>query len=227
MWNPVDPKISGFVNQEGLWTGIEKIEAPVRLSFSPYFSTYVNHYPDKDPATKDWSSSVNGGMDLKYGISDAFTLDMTLIPDFGQVQSDNRVLNLTPFEVRYNEYRPFFTEGTELFSKGNLFYSRRVGGEPLHAYDIDDQLSPDEMIVENPLQSKLINATKVSGRTKKGFGLGVFNALTKPMYATVENTITKEKRKVQTGHDDAASRCRRQRELTARRLPFRSQVRAC
>ena len=55
---------------------------------------------------------------------------MTLIPDFGQVQSDNRVLNLTPFEVKYNEYRPFFTEGTELFSKGNLFYSRRIGVYP-------------------------------------------------------------------------------------------------
>lgn len=199
MWNPVDPKVNGFVNQEGEWTGIEKIEAPVRLSFSPYFSTYVNHFPDKDPSTKDWSSSVNGGMDLKYGISDAFTLDMTLIPDFGQVQSDNRVLNLTPFEVRYNEYRPFFTEGTELFSKGNLFYSRRVGGEPLHAYDIDGQLGANEEIKENPLQSKLINATKISGRTKKGFGLGVFNALTKPMYATVRNTVTDEERKVQTG----------------------------
>lgn len=197
MWNPVDPKISGFVNQEGQWTGIEKIEAPVRLSFSPYFSTYINHYPEKGDA-KDWSSSVNGGMDLKYGISDAFTLDMTLIPDFGQVQSDNRVLNLTPFEVRYTENRPFFTEGTELFSKGNLFYSRRVGGEPLHAYD-NIPLAPGEFIKENPIQSKLINATKVSGRTKKGFGLGVFNAITKPMYATIENETTKETRTVKTG----------------------------
>jgi hypothetical protein len=197
MWNPVDPKVNGFVNQEGQWTGIEKIEAPVRLSFSPYFSTYVNHFPEKDPGKKDWTSSVNGGMDLKYGISDAFTLDMTLIPDFGQVQSDNRVLNLTPFEVRYTENRPFFTEGTELFNKGNLFYSRRVGGEPLHAYDVST--GPNEKIRENPLQSRLINATKVSGRTKKGFGLGVFNAVTKPMYATIENEITKETRKVKTG----------------------------
>ncbi|MET0394156.1 MAG: DUF5916 domain-containing protein [Chitinophagaceae bacterium] len=199
MWSPVDPKINGFVNQEGLWTGIEKIEAPLRLSFSPYFSTYVNHYPNKTEAVKDWSSSVNGGMDVKYGINDAFTLDMTLIPDFGQVQSDNRVLNLTPFEVKYNENRPFFTEGTELFSKGNLFYSRRVGGEPLHAYSVDSKLLPGEEVVKNPLESKLINATKVSGRTKKGFGLGVFNAITQPMYATVENKTTHERRKAETG----------------------------
>ena len=60
-------------------------------------------------------------MDIKYGINQAFTLDMTLIPDFGQVQSDNLVLNLTPFEVKFKENRSFFTEGTELFNKGNLF----------------------------------------------------------------------------------------------------------
>ena len=76
MWNPVDPKVNGFINQEGEWTGIEKITAPVRLSLSPYFSTYVNHYPDSTAGVKDWSSSVNGGMDVKYGINEAFTLDM-------------------------------------------------------------------------------------------------------------------------------------------------------
>jgi hypothetical protein len=185
MWNPVDPKINGFLNQEGLWTGIEKIDAPLRLSFSPYFSTYANHYKDNP---KPWTSSVNGGVDVKYGISDAFTLDMTLIPDFGQVQSDNRVLNLTPFEIKYQENRPFFTEGTELFSKGNLFYSRRVGKQyPIHYWDVDDMQNNGYTIKENPQESKLINATKISGRTKKGFGIGFFNALTKPMYAEVED----------------------------------------
>ena len=100
MWNPVDPNVNGFINQEGLWTGIEKIHPPLRLSFSPYFSTYLNHYPNETPGVKDWTSSVNGGMDVKYGITEGFTLDMTLIPDFGQVQSDNQVLNLSPFEVK-------------------------------------------------------------------------------------------------------------------------------
>lgn len=198
MWNPVDPKVNGFINQEGEWTEIEKIQAPVRLSFSPYLSTYLNHYPYKTDGVKDMTSSVNGGMDVKYGINDAFTLDMTLVPDFGQVQSDNQVLNLTPFEVKYNENRPFFTEGTELFSKGNLFYSRRIGGTPIHAGDVYNNLAPDEEVINNPLESKLINATKVSGRTKQGFGLGIFNAITKPMYATIENTITKGTRKAET-----------------------------
>ena len=109
------------------------------------------------------------------------------------------MLNLTPFEVKYNENRSFFTEGTELFSKGNLFYSRRIGGTPIHAGDVYGQVNPDEEVVKNPLESKLINATKISGRTKRGLGIGVFNAITQPMYATVENTTNKETRKIETG----------------------------
>ena len=203
MWIPVDPKVNGLVNQEGLWTGIEKIETPVRLSFSPYFSSYLNHYPNNTTGVKDWHSSVNGGMDVKYGISEGFTLDMTLIPDFGQVQSDNHILNLSPFEVKYNENRSFFTEGTELFNKGNLFYSRRIGSQPIHYYDVQDtasnypHINANETLVKNPQESKLLNATKISGRTKKGLGIGFLNALTKPMYAEVEDKDGKT-RKIET-----------------------------
>ena len=68
-------------------------------------------------------------MDMKLGLSESFTLDMTLVPDFGQVQSDDKIVNLSPFEVYYQERRPFFTEGTELFERGNIFYTRRVGGD--------------------------------------------------------------------------------------------------
>jgi hypothetical protein len=198
MWNPTDPTFGGyFLALFGMWTGIENIKPPVRLSFSPYLSTYATHYPYNDPTKKNTSTSVNGGMDLKYGINQAFTLDMTLIPDFGQVQSDNKILNLTPFEVKYNENRTFFTEGTELFSKGNLFYSRRIGGEPLHYNDVYNQLQPGETITRNPKETRLINATKISGRTSSGLGIGFFNAITKPQYATVEYN-GKEVRKIET-----------------------------
>jgi hypothetical protein len=196
-WNAVDPTVNGLVNQEGLWTGIEKIEAPVRLSLSPYFSSYLNHYPYHDPSKKNTTASINGGMDAKYGINESFTLDVTLIPDFGQVQSDNQVLNLSPFEVRFNENRSFFTEGTELFSKGNLFYSRRIGGMPMYYGDAEQSLTPGERVVKNPSETKLINATKISGRTRKKLGIGLFNAVTKPMYATIENS-NKESRNFQT-----------------------------
>lgn len=192
-WNPVDPNLNGFINQEGLWTGIEKIKSPLRLSLSPYLSTYVDHYPYNTQGVKNWTGSVNGGMDLKYGINEGFTLDMTLVPDFGQVQSDNHILNLTPFEVKYNENRSFFTEGTELFNKGDLFYSRRVGGQPIRYYDVQDTVADDQHIhadehfVKNPIEAKLINATKISGRTRNGLGIGFFNAITAPSYAIVED----------------------------------------
>jgi hypothetical protein len=186
-WNPVDPQKNGLLPQSGLLEGLEDIKPPLRLSFSPYFSSYINNYPYNTADTKNTSASVNGGMDIKYGISQAFTVDMTLIPDFGQVQSDNKVLNLSPFEVQYNENRTFFTEGTELFNKGGLFYSRRIGGTPFHFNDIEGELKSNERIVKNPLESRLINATKLSGRTGKGLGIGLFNAVTRKQDAIVEN----------------------------------------
>ena len=197
-WNPIDPNVNGFLTQEGVWQGIKDIKPPVRLQFSPYFSVYANHFPTSQPGQRDWTSQVNGGMDVKYGINQAFTLDMTLIPDFGQVQSDNQVLNLTPFEVQFNENRTFFTEGTELFSKGNLFYSRRIGGTPMHQYDVYDQLGATEVVTRNPSESKLINATKISGRTQGGWGIGYLNAVTKAQYATIEDASSKETREVMT-----------------------------
>jgi Domain of unknown function (DUF5916) len=194
-WNPIDPNISGFLTQEGMWNGITNIKPPLRLQFSPYFSTYVNHFPVNQPGEKNWTSSVNGGMDVKYGINQAFTLDATLIPDFGQVQSDNRVLNLTPFEIKYTENRPFFTEGTELFSKGNLFYPRRIGIDPVLIHSVDDYASSEDRILKNPVESRLINATKLSGRTQKGLGIAVLNAITNTRYVTLENSTTKDQRK--------------------------------
>jgi len=126
-------------------------------------------------------------MDIKYGINESFTMDMTLVPDFGQVQSDNIILNLTPFEQQFNENRPFFTEGTELFNKAGIFYSRRVGSTPGGYYDAL-QLASDSgyTILKNPSVTQLYNATKFSGRTKNGLGIGIFNAVTAPMHAEFE-----------------------------------------
>lgn len=184
-WNYVDPKVDGFINQSGVLEGLENIKPPLRLSFSPYLSTLISHYPYNTPGIKNTKNTFNGGMDVKYGINKSFTLDMTLIPDFGQVISDNRVLNLTPFEIKFNENRQFFTEGTELFNKGDLFYSRRIGASP--SYFNYDGVNTGETIVKDPQEAKILNATKISGRTGKGLGVGIFNAVTNTMYAEVED----------------------------------------
>ncbi|MDA0913049.1 MAG: DUF5916 domain-containing protein [Bacteroidetes bacterium] len=147
VWNPMDPT-QRLLNQGGVLTGIAGVDPPPRLSIFPYLSAY-----------QDWQGaqsghSYNGGMDMKVGLGNAFTLDMTLVPDFGQVVTDNLVLNLSPFEIQFNENRQFFQEGTELFNKSGVFYSRRIGGE-----------------------GRLVNASKVSGRLDNGLGLGILQAL--------------------------------------------------
>jgi hypothetical protein len=182
-WNFVDKKIEGIVNQAGILSGIENVKPPLRLSFEPYLSSTLL----KEPPANTWDFRFNGGMDLKYGLSESFTLDMTLIPDFSQVPSDDQVVNLGPFETYYSEKRQFFTEGVELFSRGDVFYSRRVGSEPM-GYDAIEAAYAPENIIENPEQTRLINATKLSGRTAHGTGIGLFNAMTAPSYATIKDS---------------------------------------
>jgi hypothetical protein len=187
-WNTVDPKVNGFVNQFGLYAGLKDLEPPLRLSFSPYISTGYRSSPAiGNGYTNTWLGS--GGMDVKYGINESFTLDATLIPDFGQVISDNVINNLSPYEVRFQENRQFFTEGTEIFNKAGLFYSRRVGAIPSLYYDVRSfaATDPNWEIIRNPSVTQLYNAVKFSGRTNKKLGIGVFNAITAPMVAELRH----------------------------------------
>ncbi|MEZ4897682.1 MAG: DUF5916 domain-containing protein [Saprospiraceae bacterium] len=192
-WNPINPAFDQFLIQSGVLEGIVDIKPPLRLSAYPFVAAYAENYHDAQAnPTSSWGKNISGGMDVKLGISEAFTLDMTLIPDFSQVQSDNQVLNLSPFEVRFDENRQFFIEGTELFNKMNLFYSRRIGGTPLHYGEIEEKLQEGETLVSNPLESPLINATKVSGRNTHGTGIGVFNAIVGRTEARIQSAEGRE-----------------------------------
>ena len=185
-WNFIDSKIGTFTQQTGVLEGIENIKTPTRLFLLPYSSFYVNANSQQKT-----TGTIKGGLDIKYGINDAFTLDAILIPDFGQTKYDDQILNLGPFEQQFNENRPFFTEGTDLFSKGNLLYSRRIGGSPSNY----PTTASNEKIIDNPSSINLINALKVSGRTKDGLGIGILNAVTEKTYATIQNNDTNETRK--------------------------------
>ena len=185
-WNLIDSKLGTFTQQTGILEGIENIKPPTRLFLLPYSSFYVN--ASDRQKTK---GTLKGGLDLKYGINDAFTLDMILVPDFGQTKYDDQILNLGPFEQEFNENRPFFTEGTDLFSKGNLVYSRRIGGIPTNSATVQT----NEEIIDNPANINLINALKISGRTKNGLGVGILNAVTEKTAAVIRNNDTQEVRK--------------------------------
>ncbi|MEJ6777106.1 MAG: DUF5916 domain-containing protein [Crocinitomicaceae bacterium] len=189
-WNAVDPNVFGEITQSGKLEGVKGIKSPIRLSFTPYATSYLVNSYDNSKAKQTWKSRLAGGMDLKYGLNDAFTLDMTLIPDFGQTASDNEVLNLGPFEVYYNENRPFFLEGTDLFNIGGVFYTRRIGGQPYNYESVYSDLDKGkgERVIRNAQQAPLINGTKVSGRTNKGLGIGIFNALEGRVEAIIEDS---------------------------------------
>ncbi|MFZ1748916.1 MAG: DUF5916 domain-containing protein [Saprospiraceae bacterium] len=186
-WSPIDPVINGWVQQSGTVTDLQNIKSPIRLSLTPYLSGYVNttYQPGQNDGSFTTGTAYSAGLDLKYGLNDAFTLDMTLVPDFGQVISDKQVLNLSPFEVFFEDNRQFFTEGTELFERGRLFYSRRVGGRPLNYGRAYEGLKSGESVISNPDVSQLYNATKISGRLASGTGIGGFNAIVGESFATI------------------------------------------
>lgn len=188
VWNYIDKSVGKLTHYNGLLKGIRNIDAPLRLSFYPYVSAGVERY------SGDNESFFNAGMDIKYGINDAFTLDATLIPDFGQTAYDEVELNLGPFEQVFGENRAFFTEGTELFTKGDLFYSRRIGDTPTGFSAAQNEKLEEEEIIDNPKQTNLLNALKVSGRTDSGLGVGFFNAFTEVQKARYRDTITGETR---------------------------------
>lgn len=181
-WSKIDRAVGSVINQAGILEGIENIKTPTRLFFIPYTSGYVE---SNDLGTE---STFKAGMDIKYGINDSFTLDAILVPDFGQTAFDNVELNLGPFEQQFNENRPFFTEGTDLFSKGNLVYSRRIGGPP----STSPSANENETVENYPNTVNLLNALKVSGRTSEGLGIGFLNAITEKTYARIRNNETNE-----------------------------------
>ena len=185
-WNFIDNTIGAFSQQAGILNGIQNISPPTRLFLIPYASAYFNSN------NQTTSFTPKGGLDIKYGINDAFTLDAILVPDFGQAKFDDVILNLGPFEQQFNENRPFFTEGTDLFNKGNLLYSRRIGASPLFYPNLDS----NETIDNYPSTTNLLNAVKISGRDNNGLGIGFLNAITEktiiPIRDTNNNTTRNE-----------------------------------
>jgi hypothetical protein len=185
-WSPIDRTKGNQGIYDGELRGLNNITPPTRLSFYPFASaTSVSQ-------ANETLSNTGFGMDVKYGITESFTLDVTLIPDFSQAAFDKVELNLGPFEQRFDEQRQFFKEGVNLFSKGDLFYSRRIGNSPVERFDVYDELVDEtdevEEIIDNPRSVKMLNAIKVSGRNKNGLGIGVFNAITEKTSARIKNT---------------------------------------
>jgi len=186
-WNFINRSKGAEPQYDGLVLGVNNIDPPVRLTLFPFGQASVSNF---DGNTE---TNFSAGMDIKYGLTNSFTLDATLIPDFGQTTFDNVVLNLGPFEQTFNENRQFFTEGVELFNKGNIFFSRRIGSSPTGNVG---RLNANEQIEKYPDRVNLLNAVKISGRTENQLGVGFLNAITEKSYATIRNTESGDRREV-------------------------------
>ncbi|MDA9362408.1 carbohydrate binding family 9 domain-containing protein [Flavobacteriaceae bacterium] len=192
-WNYIDTKTSTFRESLGLLNGLKNISPPTRLFFYPYLQSSVDLNKNNRPL-----SGYSAGMDLKYGISNNFTLDATLIPDFGQVAFDEKELNLSPFEQKFDENRAFFTEGSQLFKKadtggrrgGNFFYSRRIGDDI--NLNTDELIEDNEELISYETKSNLVNSIKLTGTTNSGLSIGIINSITEKAYAYVKDLNTQE-----------------------------------
>ncbi len=184
-WRPSTE--TGLASSFGHLLGLEGVRRPERLEVLPYAVTRASYDQRANPASPFDDGSVYGGsvgLDLKYGLTGGLTLDATVNPDFGQVEADPAVVNLTAFETFFEERRPFFVEGAGLFGFGGLeglrfFYSRRVGQRPALSARGAGQF------VDQPTQSTILGAAKVSGRTDSGWVVAFMNATTQRENARV------------------------------------------
>jgi len=191
-WNYIDKSVGRAPQYSGLLTNLENIKTAIRLNFLPIFTSNISNFEGTTIAKEQI------GLDIKYGLSDNFTLDATINPDFSQAGFDDLVLNLGPFETRFAEQRQFFIEGADLLNKGGLFFSRRIGKRPVNFSDAFNNLNANESVIKNPDVAKLLTAVKVSGRSKKGLGIAVLDALTEKTEAVIKDNITGNTRIVTT-----------------------------
>ncbi|MBS4014659.1 MAG: carbohydrate binding family 9 domain-containing protein [Bacteroidetes bacterium] len=205
LWQPVARNASGWVHYMGFLSGIDNIKAKKTFDLIPYTLTSAETFkaqPDNPFQTgKDYK--FNGGLDGKIGITNYFTLDFTLNPDFGQVEADPSQVNLTAFESFFPEQRPFFTEGRDIFmfsiglgdgdlGTENLLYSRRIGRSPRYSPSLSNGQFADV-----PEYTPIIGALKLTGRTNNGLSVGILQSSTASQYAEIDNLGDRSKMMVE------------------------------
>jgi len=182
-WQFIPLEAPAMVYLFGELHGIKNIRESRQVEFLPYVSAGYDL-----PADAPGSFLPNAGLNAKVGISSDFTLDLSINPDYGQVEADPSVLNLTAFETFYDEKRPFFMEGNDIFDfelDGDIaYYSRRIGSAPHYP----NKLGYDT-VNHVPRNTTILGAAKFTGKTSKGLSLGVVNGLTAPEYARLEDTM--------------------------------------
>lgn len=206
VWQPMSREQQGWNANLGLLRWNEKVESKLPLNITPYAVAQVDKFRKEtdNPFRKDGHTyNANVGFDAKIGLSNNWTTDLTVNPDFGQVDADPSQVNLTAYEIFQQERRPFFVEGRNIFSFGlgvgdgdmgseTLFYTRRIGRRPHYSPDLND----DEYI-KRPEFTSIIGAAKISGRDPNGLSVGVMEAVTSQEFARVGNNSGEHKLEIE------------------------------
>jgi hypothetical protein len=206
-WKYIPPDAPGFVHLMGEMNGIKGLKPQKQLEIQPYVLGKTETYEKEEgnPYATGSSTSASLGLDAKIGLTSDITLDLTVNPDFGQVEADPSQVNLTAFELFFEERRPFFTEGNNTlnfpisdFSEDLLFYSRRIGRQP-QGY-VDPDLSGEDDVNEyiKPIErTTILGAAKLSGKNKKGFSWAIMESVTQKEFAEVDSLGFKRNQEVE------------------------------
>ncbi|NJB70986.1 hypothetical protein GGR42_001448 [Saonia flava] len=207
VWQRIPREVAGFVSEFGELQGLLNIEPQKQLEIQPYtvskFETYEGE--EGNPFRDGNEFDLNGGLDAKIGITNDLTLDLTVNPDFGQVEADPSTIALDGFQIFFNERRPFFVENSNIFDyrvsssqagntfgSDNVFYSRRIGRSPQGGVS-----TVDDDFVDQPDNTPIIGAAKFSGKTKDGWSIGILESVTAKRYAAIYNNGNRRKEVVE------------------------------
>jgi len=189
-WNPMSQHSAGFIHNFGTLRGLYQVAAREVLDIVPYTVVKADIYEEEagNPYRPGREFGGSAGLDAKIGLSNNFTMDLTVNPDFGQVEADPATVNLSAFETFFSERRPFFMEGSNITSApldvggGNeqIFHSRRIGRRPQY----EPELAEGEY-ADVPAAAGILGAAKISGRTRDGLSVGVLNAVTRREFADI------------------------------------------
>ncbi|RNC84487.1 MAG: hypothetical protein ED557_05770 [Balneola sp.] len=202
-WQYFSQEDAGWVSNFGKLHGIRGIKPKRQIEIAPYTVAKAERYEAEagNPFRDGSDESLSLGLDGKIGITNDFTVDFTINPDFGQVEADPSEVNLTAFESFFQERRPFFIEGRNItsfqitgggnpYSSDNLFYSRRIGRSPQNFPDVDSDLNE---YADVPQNTTILGAVKLTGKTQNGLSIGIVESLTSAEYSDVSrNGISSE-----------------------------------
>ncbi|HEY0653163.1 MAG TPA: DUF5916 domain-containing protein [Chryseosolibacter sp.] len=207
IWQYIPPDAPGYVHLFGTLKGIKGVKPQKQLEIQPYVVAQTETFQKRegDPYYTGSRSGTNFGLDAKIGLTSDITLDLTVNPDFGQVEADPSQVNLSAFELYFQERRPFFLEGnnildfpTSQFNNNNLFYSRRIGRPPQGWVDTDE--SGDDNVqeyVKPNTRSTILGAAKLTGKNKNGFSWGLLESVTQKEFAEIDSLGFKRKQVIE------------------------------